>query len=249
MSQVWRAELRSTEATGEKEETERGTGTSWFPFFPVPALLLHTCPRASVSAWIQDLGTMSSYSTFGQAPTHQTGKMPPAALSTGQELFLQESSGVIPASSSHCSPTHLRASIDEEHCGVLLPRLQVVGFVHHSIQGEPRGALEGEHFRGNVIRKRTCHGREERAWFKQEWMSNTALLHHCPITSLTAIPVRLSHAFQWMWLDPGTDWECPSSGWAFWALSHSHPCSPVNNSNFSPLTQPLLMFHSFLHSL
>lgn len=75
------------------------------------------------------------------------------------------SCGVIPASPSHCLPTHLRASIDEEHCGILLPRLQVVGFVHHSIQCEPRGAFKGEHFRGNVIRKRTCHGREQRAWF------------------------------------------------------------------------------------
>lgn len=106
---------------------------------------------------------MNPYRTFGQAPTHQTDKMSPAALSTEQEVFLQESSAVIPASPSHCSPTHLRASIDEEHCGVLLPRLQVVGFVHHSIQCEPCGALKGEHFRGNVIGKRTCHGREQRA--------------------------------------------------------------------------------------
>lgn len=156
---------RSNEATGEEEETELGTRTTWFPFLPVPTLLLHTCPQTSGSAWIHDLRTMIPYSTFGQAPTHQTGKMPPATLSTEQEGFLQESSGVIPASPSHCSPTHLRASIDEQHCGVFLPRLQVVGFVHHSIQCESRGALKGEHFRGNVIRKRTCHGREQRAWF------------------------------------------------------------------------------------
>lgn len=149
-----------TEATGEEQETELGTRTIWLPFLPVPVLLFCTCPQTSGSAWIHDLGTMNPYSTFGQAPIHPTGKMTPAGFSTEQEVFLQESSGVIPASPSHCSPTHLRASIDEEHCGVLLPRLQVVGFVHHSIQCKPRGALKGEHFRGNVIRKRTWEGAE-----------------------------------------------------------------------------------------
>lgn len=75
-------------------------------------------------------------------------------------------------------------------------------------------------------------------------MSNTALLHHCPVTSLTAIPVELSHTFQWVWLDPGRDWECPSPRWAFWALSHPHSCSPLNGSNSSPMT--LQMSHPFL---
>lgn len=39
-------------------------------------------------------------------------------------------------------------------------------FVHHPIECKPRGALEGEHFWGNVIRKRACHRREQRAWLK-----------------------------------------------------------------------------------
>jgi len=75
---------------------------------------------------------------------------------------------------------HLRTSIDEEHSGVLLSRLQIVRFVHHPIERKPRGALEGEHFWGNVIRKRACHGKERRVWFNREWMNNAALLQPCP---------------------------------------------------------------------
>lgn len=54
--------------------------------------------------------------------------------------------------------THLRASVDEDHSRVLLSRLQIVRFVHHPIECKPRGALKGEHFWGNVIRKRAWEG-------------------------------------------------------------------------------------------
>lgn len=185
---------------------------------------------------------MTAYSAFSRAATHQTGKTLHTTLSAEQKLFIQESSGVVQASPPHCSPTcctHLRPSIDEEHSGVLLSRLQIVRFVHHPIQRKPRGALEGEDFWGNVIRKRPCHRREQRDWFNREWMNNAALLQPCPITNLTAISVEVSHAFQCAWLGTGRERECPSPRGAFSVLSRSHPCSPLNSSNSSSLTQPL----------
>lgn len=147
------------------EEREIEQGLSVLPFLPLPALLLHTCSQTSGSPSIHDLEIMTAYSTFGQAATHQTGKTLYAVLSMEQELFIQESSGVTQASPSHNSPTygtHLRTSIDEKHSGVLLSRLQIVRFVHHPIERKPRGALKGEHFWWNVIRKRACHRREQR---------------------------------------------------------------------------------------
>lgn len=87
MSQVWRAELRSSETIGEEEEeTELRTRTTWFPFLLVPALLLHTCPQTSGSAWIHELGTINPYlwpSTYSPnrqnatcCPQHRAGSVP-----------------------------------------------------------------------------------------------------------------------------------------------------------------------------
>lgn len=231
---------KEQEPLRRRRRQNREWGLSALPLLPVPALLLRTCSQASGSTSIYDLEIMTTYSAFGQAATHQTVKMLHALLGTEQEeLFIQESSGATQGSPPHSSPTcctHLRPSIDEEHSGVLLSRLQIVRFVHHPIERKPRGALKGEDFWRNVVRKRACHRREQRGWFNRERMNNTALLQPCPITNLTAIPVELSHAFQWMWLGAGRDWECPSPRGAFSVQSHSHPCSPLSSSSLIAIT-------------
>lgn len=186
----------------------------------------------------------AAYSTFGQAASQKRHKTLPRA-GTAHPGEQRSDPG-----QPHCSPTrrpHLRPSIDEEHSRVLLSRLQIVRFVHHPIERKACGTLEGEHFWGNVIRKGACRRREQRVWLNREWMdsaaSAAALPHHrsrCNSSgALLHFPVDVAGTRR--------DWECPRG--AFSGPPRSHPCSPLNRSNFSPLTQPLQVSHPFLTPL
>lgn len=49
------------------------------------------------------------------------------------------------------SATHLRPSVDKEHCGMLLPWLEVMGFIYHPIKLDIRLGTEMKDLRGDVI--------------------------------------------------------------------------------------------------
>lgn len=51
---------------------------------------------------------------------------------------------------------YLRATIHKEHCGMLLPRLDIMRFVHHSIELHVWLSAEVKDLRRDVIRGTTC---------------------------------------------------------------------------------------------
>lgn len=83
-------------------------------------------------------------------------------------------------------------------------------------------------------------GNREPGFNRNGWVTQL-----CCTTVLS--PVSLQSQWSSHTLSSGCGWmQAETPRWAFWALSHSHACSPVNGSNSSSLTQPLQMSHLFL---